>query len=155
VREASGPTSIAAATPMNKGSGFELDDAGAVRVVAYDRGTGAENWNVVLYDLSQGYTSVADLVVDADDDLFVAVGTTLPGTTFEVCGHETIYKLSATDGSVLWREDQTLGSAFGPVDAPTIGALDGDLLVVAALDGSPSTVRRIAGTDGSEVWRAD
>ena len=156
-RTAGGPESIVAAVPMNDGTGWELDEYGAVRVVARDRLSGAVMWNVVLNDSGEGYTSLADLVVDADENVFVAVGTTLPCDTIDFCWHQTIYKLAAADGSVVWRDDQEFGSAFaaGPADPPSISAIGRDVLAASSLYGSSSTVRRLAGTSGSELWHSD
>lgn len=154
-REAGGSASIVAAIPLNYGTGYESNDSGAVRVVSYDRASGSENWNVVLVDMGQGYTSLADLVVDADDNVFVAVGTTFPCNMVDICEHQTVYKLAAADGSVLWRDDRDFGGAFGPVDPPSIRALGADLLVAPSVSGPYSNVRRLASADGSETWSSD
>jgi hypothetical protein len=142
---------------MNSGSGWESNDAGAVRVVAHDRVTGAETWNVVLNDFGQGYTSLADLVVDANDNVVVALGTTLPCNQVDVCGHQTIYRLAAADGHVIWRDDHEFGSAFasGPVDPPSINAIGDDVLAVSNLHASPATVRRLASANGAVLWESD
>jgi hypothetical protein len=88
--------------------------AGGSDVVALklDGATGAEQWRTVLDD--GGYDSPSASAIDAAGDFYVGVSESA-GKGF------TVYKLSGTDGGVLWRFDHR---------APK----DGDILVLA-LDG--------------------
>jgi outer membrane protein assembly factor BamB len=145
-----GPTRVAAAVPLNDPQSGS-SQYGLVEVVAYDRATGATAWDASLYDMFEAATAVETPIVDDEGNVIVSIAMTIPcndGT----CPQQSIMKLAAADGSVLWRVDN---SVFGATDPKPILAIGGDTIVRAPFAGSTATIRRLAGSDGSIVWESD
>jgi outer membrane protein assembly factor BamB len=145
-----GPTRVAAAVPLNNPQ-YVPSQFGLVDVVAYDRANGEEAWNVELYDIGEAATAVETPIADADGNVIVSIAMTMPCNE-STCPQQSILKLAAADGSVLWRVDN---SVFNATDPKPIVSIGGDVLVRAPFAGSTATIRRLAGSDGSVVWESD
>lgn len=145
-----GPTRVAAAVPLNDPQ-YVPSQFGLVDVAAYDRATGDEAWNVQLYDIGEAATAVETPIVDADGNVIVSLAMTMPCNE-STCAVQSIQKLAAADGAVLWRIDD---SSFGFTDPKPILVIGDDVLVRAPFEGSSATIRRLAGSDGSIVWESN
>lgn len=146
-----GPTRVAAAVPLNDPQ-YVPSQYGLVDVVAYDRATGEETWNVELYDIGEAATAVETPIVDADGNVIASIAMTVPCGDGTDCPQQSILKLAAADGAVLWRVDN---AEYGATDPKPILAIGDDVLVRAPFAGSTATIRRLAGSDGSIVWESD
>ncbi|MEP7042787.1 MAG: PQQ-binding-like beta-propeller repeat protein [Dokdonella sp.] len=149
---------VAAAYVQNSGSPGQTNNFSLVWVALYDRTTGDRRWAVALPDFYQERTTISTPAADEDGNIVVAVGTFLTGCAPGqlLCPHQLIYKLSAVDGSVLWRTDnepfgvtQVLPQSFAVqgTDVMVSGPFTGDLA-------GSSLVRR-SGADGSALWTSD
>ena len=136
---------------------------GSLWIEAFDRSTGAKHWGRWLGDpyQPQGPIEVSDPVSDPAGNIFVAYGTTYLSNSFgqvEACPHQTIAKLSGTDGSTFWQFDnQSSYCTFGysPLNDPqSFALLDSDLLVGAQFYGpyASAAIIRLSGADGSLMW---
>lgn len=131
---------------------------GAVWVGLHDRMTGDRRWDRVLPQFYQGDVYLSAPVADADGNIVVAVGGTVQCTSLLTqCPYQTIYKLSAVDGSVLWQADNLLFENATQALPQTFAMLGSDVLVVGPFSGplADSTLVRLSGADGSVVWTSN
>lgn len=140
--------------------GYRGDLATATTTVIKLAGaTGAVVWSrEVLGDTAPFTSAVAvrggqDVAVDASGDVFAA------GTVFNASGYDdaVVARLSAATGAELWR--YTLDE-LSDVDAATTVRLDpaGDVIAAAVrfeVVGSTSSVIKLSGATGAEVWRVE
>ena len=145
-----GPTRVAAAVPLNNPG--PTPTSGEVEVVSYDRATGSQAWHSALYDFGESATSVATPIVDAAGNVVVSIAMNMPCNEL-TCPQQSIMKVAAADGSVLWRVDNA--PPFGSNDPKPILAIGDDVLVRAPFAGSTATIRRLSGSDGSVQWESD
>jgi hypothetical protein len=140
-----GPSRIAVAIPINAWS----QTGGVTDVVALDRASGAVAWETTLWDFDERETAVTTPIVDAAGNVIVSIAMTLRlfDGTYEQ--RQSIYKLAAADGAVLWRVDDDL---FGETAPKAIFALGDDVLVEGPFADSTDTLRRLDGDDGSLQW---
>jgi len=145
----------AAAFVQNSGSVGQANNLSLVWVGLYDRATGERRWGVALPGLFQESTTISTPVADVDGNVVLAVGTFMSCGQL-MCAHQQIYKLAASDGTLLWSTDSVV---FGTTQAlPQIFAVQGDDVLVSgpfsgALDGA--SVARLSGADGSVLWTSD
>lgn len=114
---------------------------------------GAEMWRRVLGGPG-GFDLANAVAVDGAQDVFAAGVTSAAGTDTRNMQF-TVVKLAGATGAVLWRQDITagVGAAYGLAvdsvgDAVAVGSLFGSLLSTAFV------VVKLAGTSGTEMWRA-
>ena len=149
---------VAAAYVQNRGAPGQTNNASLVWVGLYDRTTGNQRWGVALPDLYQESTTIPAPAADADGNIVIAVGAFMSGcdTGQQLCPHQLIYKLSAIDGSVLWRTDN---QPIGVIQAlPQSFAVQGtDMLVSGPFTGdlAGSSLVRRSGADGSVLWTSE
>lgn len=148
------PDGIAVATALSIGQGVI---GGTLRVAYYDRATGARRWERFLGEGDQGDTYSAAPLADSNGDLFVASGSSAfcaPGID-PACFRQTLYKLSKTDGHVIWHAVDEYSSAAGGIPYPNDVTLVGNDAVLQGPfeDGfSPDTLRAIDGATGTTRW---
>jgi hypothetical protein len=143
-----GNSRVAVAMPLRHVNPTTPAD-GLVRAVAYDRASGDEAWDVVLYDNGELEPSVSTPLVDAAGNVIVPIGALGPPWG----NHQAIIKLAGADGTIVWRIDNTLASS--DVSPPTLIPLGDDFLMHGPFDGSSATLRRFSGVDGSVQWESD
>jgi hypothetical protein len=91
--------------------------------------------------------SLLDPTIDGNGDVLVAVNV------FDTCGmiechYAWLYKLSRQSGAVLWRKRQ-------PDRIRSLEVVDNDVIRYGLGDVPASTLARLSGTDGTEVWTSD
>jgi PQQ-like domain len=136
-------------------------NSGAAWVGAFDLTTGALRWSQLLSNPleQQGSTSTFEPLSDPAGNVIVAYATTTtisdgePPPTVQL--QLSILKLSAVDGSVLWRHDDIFPSDNHPTYPQTIVMSGSNVLVAGGPFTSPyalSTILELSGEDGSVVW---
>ncbi|MEO5622550.1 MAG: PQQ-binding-like beta-propeller repeat protein, partial [Dokdonella sp.] len=123
-------------------------------VAVYDRATGARRWRVVLRDTDQMCTWSSSPKIDTAGNVFVSVSALVQCVGSNGCQRRTLYKLSASDGAVVWRRDESLdagieGLVLYPQEFVLLGS---DVLAAGVFVGSSDSVQRYAGADGSLQW---
>jgi len=146
---------IAVVVPLNL-SGWP--GTGAVWVALHDRATGARRWQTAFRDLDQGTTYISAPAIASDGSVFVAAGASVPcnppgGAT---CGRQTLYKLSAADGSLVWRFDNDTYEYY-QIFPQTFSTIGSDALIAGPFNGANAgtTLLRLAGSDGSIQWASN
>ncbi len=131
-------------------AGGDLEDADSVlnfTVVRLSGSTGTEIWRRSL-----GAGSASGLAVDPKGNI-VASGETYKNS------HFTVVKLAASDGAVLWQQDPTdllydVGQAI-PFSIHTLATdAAGDVVAAGLAVNFQATVVKLAGADGTPLWRA-
>jgi hypothetical protein len=139
---------------------------GAAWVGAYDMSTGAQRWTQFFDDFldMQGPTVLSDPIADTDGNVIAAYATTItyphgyPPTPPMPQGQLSIVKLSAVDGSLLWRHDDILPQIQDQTMPQSISMLGSDVLVWGGPFAAPyatSSMLRLSGKDGSVVWSSN
>jgi len=135
---------------------------GAVRVDAFDRITGTLRWGTWLGDFYQHYTQASDPVADAGGNVFIDYGADslcqpLPFYPPTYCQRQTLAKLSAIDGSVIWQYVNASSSDSNNNVYPQTFAMAGsDVLLIGPFAGAnaSSTLIKFSGLDGSILWKS-
>ena len=124
-----------------------VDSLHTFTVVRLSGSTGAEIWRRSL-----GAGSASELAVDPEGNIVAA------GETYET-SHFTVVKLAASDGAVLWQQDPTdllydveQGIGTAPHRLATDAA--GDVVAAGLAVDFQATVVKLAGADGTPLWRA-
>jgi hypothetical protein len=131
---------------------------GALWLGLYDSDSGNPQWQSVIRDADQGATQSSAPVADPNGDLFVAVGAAVPCEPGgQGCGRQTLFKVSKTDGHVVWKfANATTTSGNYVYEQPFVIA-GSDAIVSGPFDGalSSASLVSLAGTDGSSRWTSD
>jgi hypothetical protein len=128
-----------------------------ILVEKLDASSGTQQWKAAIYAGSEENFYSSDPVADSDGNIFLAYGATIYcGTSQQpaVCSRQTLVKLSAMDGSVLWRYDNTKPS-YGDHAYPQTFVLVGfDVAVVGPFFGTnaSSSLIKLSGLDGTVLW---
>ncbi len=151
---------IAVALTVNKSGNSPYFPFGTgLRVESLDRATGVRRWAISLYDVFQDSTYSSDAAADADGNIFIAYGGNAlcqPPLVYPqtYCMRQTLVKLSAVDGAVLWRYVNS-NVGIGNQVLPQKFALRGfDIVLAGPFTGanSSSTLIKLSGADGSVIW---
>jgi PQQ-like domain len=139
-------------------------NSGAAWVGAFDLSTGVQRWGQLLSNVAdeQGPTTTYDPISDPAGNVIVAYATTItvpagfppPNAQSQL----SVVKLSAVDGSVLWRHDDIFPFAYEQTWPQTITMLGSNILVAGGPFASPyasSTVLALSGDDGSVSWSSN
>lgn len=135
-------------------SGFALygPSAGYYWVASFARSDGSQRWSQYEYQTGQSDTWGSAPVTDSHGDIFVSYFYTSSSCIGGSCPASSLLKLSAADGSVLWRFD--FASFYET--APAFALIGDDVVVLGSFTGAQSNdhVVRLSGSDGSVMWSA-
>lgn len=122
---------------------FPNSPYGALQIDLFDRATGSAVWSSQLHEVEQGESRTWGPKLDADGNVYVDIETSIPCGFDSRCGYHRLYKLSKLDGAVLWSRDDARGNyeIFG-----------NDVLMPSSSFDATASLRRLSGTDGSEIW---
>ena len=147
---------VAIAVPLSDYSGSSDCGVAGTHVAVYDRIGGELRWKRLLRDPDQLCTEVSSPEVDAMGNVFLSASARIACYFWPPrdCQRRSLYKLLASDGSVLWRVDEDMeGLEYGsPSDPKEIHMVGGDPVVMGPFAGEAATLRRYSGADGSIRW---
>jgi hypothetical protein len=154
---ATGSGEVVAALAENDRAQFDYPyREGAVQVSVRDLETGSSRWSVYLRDDDQLYSEMPSVAITPAGDVAVATGSVVgcPQTFDQGCARQSVYMLSALDGSVRWRhdEDAFIGVYSAVPVYPAQFKLVGTDVVLSSELESPSKLLRLDGGDGHVLW---
>jgi len=165
---ASGGGTIAAT--LAAGYAHDGGTNGGMWVYALDPPTGNVRWSKFLIltnhaGFNQLGTVSFEPLVDAQGNVIVSYGAEIYeyGSPMTPALHRqmSVVKLSAADGSIVWQHDEVFPSTailtYQLYNAPEIFLLGTDVLVGGdfAAPNSDDTVRKLSGSDGTELWHSN
>ncbi|MET0232027.1 MAG: PQQ-binding-like beta-propeller repeat protein [Rhodanobacteraceae bacterium] len=129
---------------------------GAAWVGVHDLAGGALRWQTILGDADHGELRISNPEFDSSGNVLVDIGARVPCTSERgsQCGRRTLYKLSGTDGHVVWQSIEDVVAPGIYVVGSTL-VLDGDdpILLGPLFDGSNSpALRFVDGSTGVLRW---
>lgn len=119
---------------------------GALEVFLLDRTTGTVLWSKTLHETDQGESATTGPRIDTDGNPYVDIRSSEPCGIGSRCNYHRLYKFARVDGSVAWTRE-TVSDYFDLVG--------NDVLMPGPFEGSTATLKRLAGSDGSELWSTD
>jgi hypothetical protein len=122
-----------------------------------DRVSGAVQWRATL-DANAGFIrrSQSAPAFALDGGVYVATSY-FEGDAQSLAVRDFVYKLAASDGSVVWRRDMLNAPSIGvPYESPRIAAVGGGVVVGLGRSDSrdPAGLYRLADADGATAWTA-
>ncbi|MGA8276856.1 MAG: PQQ-binding-like beta-propeller repeat protein [Rhodanobacteraceae bacterium] len=137
------------APSLLNGSGINVSTAS---VSEHDASTGTLRWQNELRPTDEAWfdTDVSDPVIDAASNAFAAVGTGILCEPINDCRAQSLYKLAAADGSILWRHDLFRDHYPVPLQTPDFALIGNDVLLAGA-----DSLLRLSGADGMVEWTSD
>jgi len=158
----------AAVVTFNANQTYPAGGVGGIWLGAFDLATGNQRWTALLERIDetayQSRTGSSGPLSDADGNVIVAYGAYYglqqPSPpyycTFEFAS--SVVKLSAADGSVLWRHDETFPcSGLGYAFPPALSVIGNDVYVAGpfAAPHDQDSWLKLSGTDGSVLWASN
>jgi len=146
---------VAVAAAARTPAGFQDLGYGSLWLGLYDRASGNPHWQTFLHDADQGEMNSSAPDADSNGDVFVdasaVVGCAQPQG--QRCVRQTLFKLSKSDGHVLWRFDDDFAAGDLPYANNFVMAGD-DAIVIGPFDGgfSPTSLKSVAGANGTLKW---
>lgn len=136
---------------------FEIG-AGVVWVAGYDVATGQRRWQVDVRDADGGAMFAASPVFDTRGDILLATGALVACNPNEgpLCARRTVYKLSRTDGHIVWQSSQRSNLVLTNV-WPGLPIMVGDDVIVAGpyFDESDAPSLRYVTASGTTLWTSN
>ena len=120
-----------------------------------------KRWSISLQDNYQHYTLVGDQpLIMSNGDVVFAVGAPIVSNFGEYpqvnTAQQTVLRLAAADGHVIWRRDASLGgtTVYDTVSPPSITAFGDDIIVTGPFETvpTPSAFVRLSGATGATAW---
>ncbi|MEO5560837.1 MAG: PQQ-binding-like beta-propeller repeat protein [Dokdonella sp.] len=146
---------VAVGTTVSTGFCSAIYGQGYALVTLHDRVTGQLKWSVPLdIDHAQHCAWVSNPSFDTNGDVIVAASAIGACVDFgDTCERQSLYKLAASTGAVLWHVDnigyQTLNYQIFPQAFSLVGS---DVLLHGPFVSSQDTIRRLSGANGEVQW---